>query len=82
MFFDPVLFYSYTVPQSARDRAAGHSSIGCPRCGIRSFSEFILMYDERRRAESPEQALYEFLESTYEAGATLGGWDRKALEEE
>jgi hypothetical protein len=43
-------------------------------------SEFILMYDDVRTAESPEDALYEFLQSTYEAGATLGKWDRASLE--
>jgi hypothetical protein len=38
------------------------------------------MYDDVRRAESPEEALYEFLESTYDAGARLAKWDRAALE--
>jgi uncharacterized protein DUF5996 len=33
-----------------------------------------------RSAASPEQALQEFFQSTYEAGATLGQWDREALE--
>src|SRR5205807_10442020 len=28
----------------------------------------------------PEQALLAFFQSTYEAGATLGQWDREALE--
>jgi hypothetical protein len=43
-------------------------------------SEFLLMYDDVRSAESPEQALYEFLESTYAVGARLARWDRAALE--
>jgi hypothetical protein len=38
------------------------------------------MYDDVRRAASPEEALYEFLESTYNAGARLAKWDRAALE--
>ncbi len=42
--------------------------------------EFLLRYDDLRRASSPEQALLEFFQSTYEAGATLGKWDRQALE--
>jgi len=33
-----------------------------------------------RSASSPEQALLAFFQSTYEAGATLGQWDREALE--
>jgi hypothetical protein len=38
------------------------------------------MYDAVRNAESPEEALYEFLESTYDAGARLAKWDRAGLE--
>jgi hypothetical protein len=33
-----------------------------------------------RAAGSPENALSEFLESTYDAGANLAGWDRASLE--
>ena len=42
--------------------------------------EYLLMYDQVRRAKSPTAALMEFLQSTYQAGATTGKWDRKALE--
>ena len=42
--------------------------------------EFLLMYDEVRRAPSPRQALLSFLQSTYDAGANVAHWDRKALE--
>ena len=38
------------------------------------------MYDDVRRADSPEAALLEFLESTYDAGARLAKWDRATLE--
>ncbi len=38
------------------------------------------MYDDVRRAESPREALLEFFESAYEAGANLAHWDRSALE--
>ena len=38
------------------------------------------MYDDMRRADAPEQTLMDFLQSTYEAGATAGKWDRQALE--
>src|SRR6266851_6054682 len=71
-------FYSYTAPQPpglqdepARPKAAGWH---------KELSEFILMYDDLRRAESPRAALIEFLESTYAAGAKLAKWDRAALE--
>jgi hypothetical protein len=42
--------------------------------------EFLLMYDDVRSAASPTAALMDFLQSTYDAAADLGKWDRKALE--
>jgi Family of unknown function (DUF5996) len=42
--------------------------------------EFLLMYDDVRRAASPRQALLDFLQSTYEAGANLANWNRNELE--
>ena len=75
---DGPAFYSYTAPQPpgietqpVRPAGAGWNA---------QLSEFILMYDDVRRAESPEEALYAFLESTYEAGARLAKWDRATLE--
>jgi hypothetical protein len=75
---DGPAYYSYAVPQPAgiekeliRPGTAGWNP---------ALSEFLLMYDDVRRAESPEQALYEFLESTWDAAARLGKWDRAALE--
>lgn len=41
---------------------------------------FILRYEDVRRIASPEQAILDFFESTYEGGATLAQWDRAALE--
>jgi len=75
---DGPAYYSYIVPQPPgiekqliRPPAAGWNQ---------QLSEFILMYDDVRHADSPEQALYEFLESTYDAGARLAKWDRATLE--
>lgn len=44
------------------------------------FHEFLLRYDDVRLADSPREKLLEFLQSTYDAAATLAGWDRGALE--
>ena len=44
------------------------------------FGEFMLPYDSVRTAADPDSAVLQFLQSTYEAGADLGGWDRRALE--
>ena len=46
----------------------------------RDLGEFVLPYDEVRQAPSPDEVLLEFLQSTYEAAAELGHWDRAALE--
>jgi hypothetical protein len=46
----------------------------------RQLSEFILLYDDMRKAPDPRAALLDFLQSTYEAGANLAGWDRHSLE--
>ena len=42
--------------------------------------EFLLPYDAVRAAADPDAAVLAFLQSTYEAGADLGGWDRSILE--
>ncbi|HVO60189.1 MAG TPA: DUF5996 family protein [Terriglobales bacterium] len=42
--------------------------------------EFLLMYNDVRQSHSPRSAVIEFLQSTYEAGANLGNWDRAELE--
>ncbi|HEX6503704.1 MAG TPA: DUF5996 family protein [Terriglobales bacterium] len=42
--------------------------------------EFLLMYDEVRKAASPSASLMDFLQSTYDAGANLGNWNRAELE--
>ena len=71
-------YYSYAYPAPAgyadarvRPDAAYYS---------KDFGEFILPYAVVRTAASPDQTLLAFLQSTYEAAAELGRWDRKALE--
>ena len=39
----------------------------------------LLMYDDLRQTADPRQALLDFLESTYQAGARLAGWDVEAF---
>jgi hypothetical protein len=45
-----------------------------------AMGEFVLPYEAMRREPDPAAALTHFLQSTYEAAADLGGWDRRALE--
>jgi hypothetical protein len=41
---------------------------------------FVLPYEAVRAVPSPHQAVLDFFQSTYEAGAELGGWNREELE--
>jgi hypothetical protein len=38
------------------------------------------MYEDIRKSKSPSSSLLDFCQSTYDTGANLGNWDRKALE--
>ena len=72
------VFYAYAYPEPdgfktarVRPAAAGYNA---------DLGEFLLPYDNVRGASSPDATLLEFLQSSYEAAADFGGWDRRALE--
>jgi Family of unknown function (DUF5996) len=71
-------FYSYAAPEPS---GFAERSVG-PQAAFYhpQMKEFLLMYDDVRAAASPKAALMEFLQSTYDAAADLGKWERKALE--
>jgi hypothetical protein len=71
-------FYAYAAPEPAGFKTA---RVG-PATAFYStdLGEYLLKYEDVRTAPSPGGALLEFLQSTYEAGATLGGWNRAELE--
>jgi hypothetical protein len=71
-------FYSYAAPEPAGFSAARVRPGGAHYDA--KLGEFILKYDDVRNAPSPSAALLEFCQSTYEAAASLGGWDRDRLE--
>jgi uncharacterized protein DUF5996 len=71
-------FYSYAVPEPAGLKEAPvHPAEAYYH---REMSEFILPYAAVRKAADPERALRAFVASTYAQAATLGDWDRAALE--
>ncbi len=71
-------FYAYAAPEPPGFKTA---RIGPPAAFYSpDFNEFILKYEDVRRAPSPRETLLEFLQSTYDAGATLGDWNRAELE--
>jgi hypothetical protein len=72
------VFYAYAYPEPK----------GCPTATIRPdagfyhdvMHEWILPYDAVRTAADPDAAALDFFQSTYDAAATLGSWDRASLE--
>jgi Family of unknown function (DUF5996) len=71
-------FYSYAAPEPPGFKNA--RALPSPARYDPQLSEFILMYEDVRKAPSPSAALLDFCQSTYEAAANLATWDRKALE--
>jgi Family of unknown function (DUF5996) len=71
-------FYSYAYPEPAGYR----TTRARPEAAFFSeaLGEFILPYDAVRTAAAPDQALLDFLQSTYEAAANAAKWDRASLE--
>ena len=70
--FGQPAFYSYTAPapEGLATQPVKHGSYS------NQLSEFLLTYEDVRQAASPETTLMEFLQSTYEAGASLAHWDK------
>ena len=71
-------FYAYMAPaaegfreKKVRPQAARWND---------TLGEYLLMYDDVRTSASPRRALLDFCQSTYEAAADAGHWDRAALE--
>jgi Family of unknown function (DUF5996) len=66
-------FYSYTAPEPdglTDQPLAPEAAFWAPEGGMA-----LLMYDDVRKADSPKDALLEFMESAYRAGAKTAGWD-------
>jgi hypothetical protein len=71
-------FYAYAMPAPAGlDKEA---VLPAPAYWDTQLGEFILKYDDVRAVQWPAQAILDFCQSTYEAGAKLAKWDRAAFE--
>jgi len=71
--FPEPAFYSYTYPKPdgiEAERITPATASWDPKLG-----EFVLLYHEARKAASPRDAMLDFCESTFAAGARLRGWD-------
>lgn len=71
-------FYAYAYPEPAGFAEAAVD----PKEAFYSndLREFLLPYEAVRTSAAPDAALAAFLQSTYDAAAGLGKWDRGALE--
>jgi hypothetical protein len=77
---DDAAFYAYAYPSPAGFEAAAvtpEAAYWQPDLG-----EFVLPWNAVREALDPEDTLMAFLQTTYQAAADLGGWDRAVLERE
>jgi hypothetical protein len=71
-------FYSYAYPEPPGYQ---ESSIAPVQAAFESkMGEFVLPYEAMRLSADPDSTLLQFLQSTYEAAANCGRWDRGALE--
>jgi hypothetical protein len=71
-------FYAYAYPEPegyANQRLQVNGAYYHP-----TLREFVLPYEAVRTAADPDRVVLAFLQSTYEAAADLGRWDRVALE--
>jgi Family of unknown function (DUF5996) len=73
-------FYAYAAPEPA---GFGERLVRPAKAFYgKQMSEFFLMYDDVRASDSPRDTLLDFCQSTYDAGANLGHWDRVNLEKQ
>jgi hypothetical protein len=72
------LFYSYAYPEPPGYRK--YSILPAQARFDANFGEFVLPYEDMRSSANPDDALLEFLQSTYEAAANCANWDRAGLD--
>ena len=76
--FPHAAFYSYAYPTPT---AFGTQKVLPVEAFYnKEMGEFLLLYDDVRSAAFPDKMLMEFLQSTYDAAADTGNWDKKSLE--
>jgi hypothetical protein len=73
-------FYAYAYPEP--DRFRDHPMGATEAYYSDEAGQYLLPYEAVRTAPDPDAALLDFLQTTYEAAAEHGGWDRQALEDD
>ena len=77
--FPHAAFYAYAVPEP--DGLKEARVLPAAAFYDRTMGEFLLPYEDARTAADPEAEILAFMNSTYEAAATLATWDRANLEQ-
>ena len=72
------MFFSYAYPAPPGFAQAAVPPLSARYSG--ELGEFVLPYDAVRESAAPDEMLLQFMQSTYEAAADLGHWDRASLE--
>jgi hypothetical protein len=75
---DEGMFYSYAYPEPPG--FGTHPVEPAAASYDKELGEFVLPYTAVREAENPDDSLLAFFQTTYDAAADLGTWDRAALE--
>jgi hypothetical protein len=70
-------FYAYAYPEPD---GFGAEPVSAGAAYNTDVGQFLIDYDAVRNAASPDDALLAFMQTTYEAAANRGAWDRSALE--
>jgi hypothetical protein len=78
--FDAPMFYAYASPEPPGFRES--KVLPAAASYNTQIGEFLLPYDAVRNSADPAAMLMDFFQSTYEAAANLGRWDRAALEKQ
>jgi Family of unknown function (DUF5996) len=76
--FDAPMFYAYAAPEPAGFATA--KVLPAEAAYNTQMKEYFLPYDAVRKSNDPQRAVLDFFQSTYEAAAISGKWDRAALE--
>jgi hypothetical protein len=76
--FDAPMFYAYAAPEPPGFSTA--NILPSQASYNPQIKEYLLPYDAVRTSADPQRAALDFFESTYQAAASNGQWDRAALE--
>jgi hypothetical protein len=73
-------FYAYAYPSDSR--FGDQKVLPAEAFYSKEMGEFFLKYEDVQQAENPEQMLFDFLQTTYEAAVNISDWNKTKLEKQ